>query len=872
MGARPLTPTERAADKRGVDLFCEWRLRSARCGPELFRAFRRDSYGSSAMPRDKEMDEISPSADLDVHNASSLALPDQSLEPELSAVKVLVAEDDPVPGEPLAGLLTAWGYEPITVRSGSEALDRLCTHGGPSLAVLDWRLPDIDGTEICRRLRASQSPRYIYLILLTGGEESAGAVGGLGADDYLRKPYDPMQLRARLDAGSQIVVQKALRESQQLFQSAFQHAGVGMALTDLSGNWLQVNPALCDFLGYSSGELLATNFQAVTHSEDLPKSLSSLQYFLAGGHKVYQLEKRYLHKDGHVMWGLLTVSLVCNAAGKPAYLVAQIQDITKRKRAEEALREREAELQLLLDSTAEAIYGIDLSGNCTFSNRACLKLLGYTQPSDLLGKNMHYLLHHSYADGSPFPMEQCRIFRTFRQGGSMHVDSEVMWKANGTSFPCEYWSYPVWREGKLAGCVVTFVDITGRKLAEAALRAAHAESELFINSVPSILIGTDAGGHITRWNLAAANTFALSASEVRGRSLKDCGIKWIAPGVENEIDSWLDMEETSRHINLPFEQYEQRHFVGLAIHRVSFANEKSLGLLITGADITERRHLEEQLRQAQKLEAIGQLAAGIAHEINTPTQYVGDNTTFLKQSWSAVRQVARAAQRIDQESKAGTASAEAVADLRWCLREADLDYLLEEIPKAIDQSLEGVQRVAQIVRAMKEFSHPGSEEKSALDINRAIETTITVARSEWKYIAEVESCLDPQLPLVHCNAGEFNQVILNLLINAAQAIRQVVGDGSAGKGKIVIATRGDQHWVEVSIHDTGCGIPEEIQSRIFEPFFTTKPVGQGTGQGLALAHATIVRKHGGSIWFETTPGKGTTFFVSLPVVALRTDS
>ena len=294
--------------------------------------------------------------------------------------------------------------------------------------------------------------------------------------------------------------------------------------------------------------------------------------------------------------------------------------------------------------------------------------------------------------------------------------------------------------------------------------------------------------------------------------------------------------------------------------------------MITGADITERRSLEGQLRQAQKLEAIGQLAAGIAHEINTPTQYVGDNTTFIKQSWSAISDLARAAQCLDEESQTGAISPEATERLRHCIEEADLNYLLDEMPKAIDQSLEGVQRVAKIVHAMKEFSHPGSEEKIALDINRAIETTITVARNEWKYVAEVETCFDPAMPLVHCHAGEFNQVILNLLINAAHAIRQVVGDGAGGKGKIRVATEHDSRGVEIAIQDTGCGIPEAIQSRIFEPFFTTKPVGQGTGQGLALAHTTIVRRHGGRLWFETIEGKGTTFFIRLPISPAAAES
>lgn len=649
-------------------------------------------------------------------------------------VQVLVGDDDPATVEFLAGLLRDWGYDPVSVSNGTEALAVLSANNGPSIAVLGM-LPDMCGMEICRRLRASQSFHYIYVILLTGSEQCNHVVEslGTGADDYMRKPYDPLELRTRIDLGGRIIVQKALRETEQRFQSAFENAGVGMAFVDLTGRWLQVNRALCDFLGYTRTELMATNFQSITHADDLPKSLESLQHLLDGTLSLYHIEKRYIHKSGHTVWGQLTVSPVCTAEGKPSYLVAQIQDIGKRKLAQEALRE------------------------------------------------------------------------------------------------------------------------------------AHAESELFINSVPSILIGTDAEGRITRWNLAAADTFALAASAVLGKSLKDCGIKWISHDIAAELNSWLRSEKGGMRSDLLFEKEGEQRFLGFSVNRVTFAKEKSAGLLITGVDITERRHLEEQLRQAQKLEAIGQLAAGIAHEINTPTQYVGDNTTFIKQSWSAISDLARAAERIDEECQAGSISSEATAQLHYCIKEADLEYLLTEMPNAIDQSLEGVQRVAKIVHAMKEFSHPGSEQKAPIDINRAIETTITVARNEWKYVSEVETCFDPELPLVHCHAGEFNQVILNLLINAAHAIRQVVGDASKGKGKIRVRTEHDADSVEIAIQDTGCGIPQAIRSRIFEPFFTTKPVGQGTGQGLALAHTIIVRRHGGRLWFETVEGKGTTFFVRLPI-------
>jgi len=194
-----------------------------------------------------------------------------------------------------------------------------------------------------------------------------------------------------------------------------------------------------------------------------------------------------------------------------------------------------------------------------------------------------------------------------------------------------------------------------------------------------------------------------------------------------------------------------------------------------------------------------------------------------------------------------------------------LDYLRTEVPKAITQLLDGVEHVARIVRAMKEFSHPGPVEKAPVDINRAIESTALVSRNEWKYVAELITDFDPELPRVPCMAGEFNQVILNLIANAAHAIADVVQASPGAKGTIRISTRCHAPWAEIRVSDTGAGIPEAIQGRIFDPFFTTKPVGKGTGQGLSIAHTVIVQKHGGTISFESAPGAGTTFLVQLPL-------
>jgi signal transduction histidine kinase len=294
-------------------------------------------------------------------------------------------------------------------------------------------------------------------------------------------------------------------------------------------------------------------------------------------------------------------------------------------------------------------------------------------------------------------------------------------------------------------------------------------------------------------------------------------------------------------------------------------------------DITERKQAEQsrqaleiQLRHGQKLESIGQLAAGIAHEINTPTQYIGDNTRFLSDAFTDLNALLALHEKLTAATPETIPTV--VAEIQAAAGRVDCAYLRDEIPRAIQQSLEGVDRVAKIVRAMKEFSHPGTEEKTPVDINHAIEVTLAVSHNEWKYVAEVKNDFDPALPTVPCLPGELNQVFLNLIVNAAHAIADVVGPDGNTKGLITIRTRRDVDWVEVRIQDNGSGIPEVARPRMFEPFFTTKGVGKGTGQGLAIAHSVIVKKHSGTIHFETETGKGTTFIIRLPLTAVKPEA
>lgn len=288
----------------------------------------------------------------------------------------------------------------------------------------------------------------------------------------------------------------------------------------------------------------------------------------------------------------------------------------------------------------------------------------------------------------------------------------------------------------------------------------------------------------------------------------------------------------------------------------------------TLSDITERKRLEAdrermelELGVAQKLEAVGQLAAGIAHEINTPIQFVGDSVHFLRDSFEDLQVLLGDYREVCLATSASSADASIPSRLAEAEERADLAYLLERVPAAFERTLEGVERVASIVRAMKEFAHPQAAQAPA-DLNRALATTLTVARNEYKYVADVETEF-AELPLVVCNLSDLNQVFLNLVVNAAHAIEDS-SDADGARGTIRIRTACDGETAIVSIADSGCGIPEAIHTRIFDPFFTTKSVGRGSGQGLAIARA-IVDKHGGTLQFETRIGAGTTFSIRLPV-------
>ncbi|HYW38373.1 MAG TPA: PAS domain S-box protein [Terriglobales bacterium] len=534
----------------------------------------------------------------------------------------------------------------------------------------------------------------------------------------------------------------------------------------------------------------------------------------------------------------------------------QLGRVVERTRAGRALKESEARYRAITENAAHGVLTMDEDGHILYANRTSSLLFGYLR-AELVGMHVTQLLpewmresHGERLLKVAAQSEDTFSLRPYESAGLDKNGRGMLLEISLTGFRA--------KDNRKVG-VAVIRDVSERKRAEDAVQKAHQALRAVIDTSPLAIVALDLGGIVQSWNLAAERMFGWRGDEVLGRPLPD-----LSDGIPADRMRRLEAGET-----LVFEGRRKRKDGSLLEVGVWAAPFRGVGGAVTGilveyADLSARKLLEAQLRQAQKLESIGQLAAGLAHEINTPIQYVGDNTRFLEEAFGELAGLFEACEGVVGAASNGGVTRDLLDKMNKASEKADMGYLRGEIPKAIEQSLEGVARVAQIVKAMKEFSHPGSAELTAVDLNRAIESTILVCRNEWKYVAEMVTEFDAGLPVVPCLPGEMNQVILNLLVNASQAIADVVKQ-RGGKGTIKVSTRSDGEWAEMRIQDTGGGIPAAIRARVFDPFFTTKEVGKGTGQGLALAHSVVVQQHRGSITFETEEGVGTVFIIRLPL-------
>jgi PAS domain S-box-containing protein len=372
-----------------------------------------------------------------------------------------------------------------------------------------------------------------------------------------------------------------------------------------------------------------------------------------------------------------------------------------------------------------------------------------------------------------------------------------------------------------------------------------------IDLIPAFIYAKDVGSRFIAMNTALARNMGTVANDAIGKTDFD----FFAPELAKKFysDEQALIKSGTAIIDLEEPGYDAVLGVARTVctSKVPLRDENGevIGIIGVGFDITERKLAEQRLAAGEHLESIGRLAAGVAHEINTPIQYLNDSVYFIRDAMQdLLAHNAKLAAALPQPPE----------------EDEDIEDLKRELPPALDRVVDGLSRIAEIVRSMKEFSHVDQREMSRVDLNRAINSTLIIARSEYKYVAEVKTDFQ-ELPRVTCHGGQVNQVVLNLVVNAAHAIADKnKASGTPEMGVITVTTRVEDGFAVISIGDTGGGIPEAIRKRIFEPFFTTKEVGRGTGQGLSIAH-NVIKAHGGTLDFVTELGKGTTFNVRLPI-------
>ncbi len=381
-----------------------------------------------------------------------------------------------------------------------------------------------------------------------------------------------------------------------------------------------------------------------------------------------------------------------------------------------------------------------------------------------------------------------------------------------------------------------------------------------LQAVPAILFALNGEGRVAMWNAESEAAFGVKASEALGRTLEELRLGWDEAAVGDLMQRAGTADVRSRGRN------GQPRTLRLSVTPIRVNGGGPAGTLIAAWDITQQVELDAQVRQAQKLEAIGRLAAGIVHEINTPAQFAGHNLYFLESAFGKIVGVLSEYRDFLARARAGELDVETIAAAEERLGKLKIDILIRETPKAISQASEGINRISEIVGAMRELTYSGVKEKVATDINKALQNAILLSSSEWKLVAEVKTELNPALPLVPCLPGEISQVFVNIIVNAAQAITGAKSAVEPGRvDTITVRTRTDGRWAVIEIADTGPGIAGEFHELVFDPFFTTKGVGEGTGQGLAIARSVVVDKHGGKISFDSRPSKGTMFLIYLPL-------
>jgi PAS domain S-box-containing protein len=650
------------------------------------------------------------------------------------------------------------------------------------------------------------------------------------------------------------LVYEALRQNEQKFRAIFDQTFQLIGLLSMDGRILQINQTALQLVGVSEGAVLGKPFWETpwwAHSAELQEKVRLAVQRAAGGQFV-RFETTHTTPDGRVAYVDFSLKPVPDGEGRVAQLIAEGRDITERQQAEVervVIAKQLEAVNILQQSLLEPVPLESKLASVTQTIvehfKADFCRIWLIRPGDRCGQGC---AHAAVSEGPHVcrHREKCLHLLasagryTHTEGGHRRVPFgcyKIGKIASGTDHKL------------ISGDVVSDPRIHNHEWASTLGLVSFIGYQLRVPGAESIGVLALFSKHRLQPSedamldgLSSAIALAVqqaAADEALHRSRDELEIR-----VEQRT-----IALTQSNQNLKDEVVERRKAEAERVKAEA-----------------QRDAVEMQLRQAQKLQAVGQLAAGIAHEINTPIQFVNDSVSFLRDGLKDLLALVERSQQARRDLAQGESLEKVEEEMSQAEEDADLAYLMENAPKAVERSLEGLDRVATIVRSMKEFAHPDGKEMASLDLNRALQTALTVARNEYKYVADVRTEFG-ELPLVTCYAGELNQVFLNIIVNAAHAIQNVVKEPGQ-RGLITVRTQQEGDWVVISIGDTGGGIPPEIRDRIYDPFFTTKEVGKGTGQGLAIAWSVVVDKHGGKLWFENTPGNGTTFFVRLPVKSM----
>jgi len=780
---------------------------------------------------------------------------------------VLVVDINEDARRQVVAILKADGY-PVLEAATSEGGMSLALEKPPDLVVLGYGFPNQGATTICHQIKFQPALSRCSVICLVSPENIDQADDPL-VDGYIAWPIPVPQFKSWFRSmvkgmPTQKCMSNLLRQHA-LFLCLMDCVPDTIYFKDRQSRFVLVNRAFLQHLKLDSPEqVLGKTDMDLYGAQHSQKAFENEQKVMETGEPLVNLEEKEDHRDGSITWVSSTKVPIRDEKGRITGLVGISRDVTQRKQVEHELRRSRSKYQNLIESLSDWIWEVDANGRCVYSSSRVFNLLGY---------DAFWLVGRPITDVM-MAAEHFRILGMLElarhQGRhEMNFDCICLHRGGDTVLLEMNVRAMVTDRGVIHGFRGVGRDVTQRRKFEEDLR----KFSRAVEQSPASVIITDTRGMIEYVNACFCRVTGYSPEEVLGRNpriLKSgqtpseeykslwttivAGGEWRGEFCNKKKNGDLFWESAAISA-IKNEQGEVTHFLGVKEDITERKNQEK-----------ERSMMEMQLMQAQKLESVGQLAAGIAHEINTPTQYVGDNLRFIQEGFGTLNKLVTEFEKLLAALETNSMSPELLNEIIIRNKEADFPYLSTEIPVALDQSLDGIQRISSIVRAMKEFSHPGTKEKIPVDINHAITTTLTVAHNEWKYVAEVETALAPDLPKVLCLPDEINQVFLNLIVNASQAIGEIVKK-TGGKGTIKITTQNNGPWVEIRIEDSGGGIPEAIQHRIFEPFFTTKEVGKGTGQGLTIARTAIVNKHNGEITFASKAGIGTTFLIRLPVDA-----